>query len=178
MKNMIKVELRGFLPEKGHQLNALFEKLRAYFGQSYDTEELVIFFKYKKDVRVRITKKDLEFLLKTKPDSKNSNMQNETVAKIPVSQSESFIRMLDIVGYKEGLFSYCNKFYYKKDKIGFCLKLNSVLGDFFEVSKRINSTKDYKKTTDSLTLILKKLGLKAWSDDYYQGSHFFIQMIF
>ena len=156
----------GFLPQKRLDLQKLFHKLSATFGQPDITDELVIFFQYSGDFRIRITNTSLKFLLKTR--TAGQWLTKEIVTKIPLEEAETFIRLISAMGYKQGLYSLGTKYTYSKNQISFIIRMNPNFGDFFQIKKTIEGedfTEDVKVT---LTNFLKELGLGGWSDKEYE----------
>lgn len=166
--NKIEVELRGFLPTKGERWRNLLIELQKFWGMPSVTDELVIFFKYDKDIRLKITK-DGAFIIWKERSEKNKSkfMLKEHIASISMDTVIDFVRILDAIGYKEGLFSYCTRYDYKKGPYSFSIKLNSVCGDFFEIDKKISNEKQIESAKNELKYILNKLKLRPWTDEEY-----------
>ncbi|MBW2739919.1 MAG: glycosyltransferase family 2 protein [Deltaproteobacteria bacterium] len=162
--------LWGYLPNEPLDVRRLFEKLRAIFGEPTVTDELAIFFKYGKDIRVKITNRSLEFIRKSKIDKQKYGkyLTRELKANVQLSEADQFVRLLHEIGYEEGLFSYCTRYHYKNQLGSFVIRLNPIFGDFFQVNKLVKTGDDLEETRHHLEKILEQLSLTPWSDEQYE----------
>jgi len=163
------IELRGFLPKELDK-GRFYTNLLKHFEQPDITDELTIFFKYDKDVRVKLNKYGLQFVLKQKPIKEEKSLQEETIVLISTTEAENFLKLLDSIGYKEGLFSYCVRHDYSDNIGNFSVKFQSVIGDFWEFEKNVEGPDKYQETKKFLNdFAVDKLELKPWSDEEYKA---------
>ncbi|MBK8245096.1 MAG: hypothetical protein IPK88_16840 [Saprospiraceae bacterium] len=161
----IEVELRGELP---NNKNDLIQRLLAHYQSSFKSNELVIFFKYNHDFRFKIINNSAEFILKRKTIKSISN-QEELITKINIEESKAFLQQLYYLGYEEGLISISKRIIFRNLESEFCLKLDTPIGDFFEIEKVISNNESIQKTEEYLKNLLNKFGLYSWNENEYNA---------
>jgi glycosyltransferase involved in cell wall biosynthesis len=163
----LQLKVRGFLPEDVSELQHLFERLTAVFGPASFTEELVIFFKYDRDMRLRLTKDRAQFILRTKIDPPRRDLQKVYIVPISLASTEAFVHQLFNLGYTEALFSLSKRYTYANARGSFRLKMNHVTGHFFDAAKKISGDDDVELARVDLLRILEAVGLTHMSDDEF-----------
>lgn len=167
----IEVEIRGSIPSGMEGSDNLDDKLEQLFGPGNIVRELVIFFKYGKDARLKLIGNRLEFILKKKKKDakeKRGYLLEELIAVIPILESSSFVRLLSEIGYEEGLFSDGTRKEYVNSNGVFCIKEGTPIGDFFEFDRNIGAGEDEENVRAELEEIVVSLGLKPWTDEEYR----------
>lgn len=160
----------GYLPSAPVDLKVLFERLRAIFGEPSITDELVIFFKYSSDVRLRFTRDGAVFLQKSKAPvpGQGERYTSQLKANIALAEAEAFVRLLDEVGYKKGLFSFSTKYTYTNPLGTFIIRLNHRFGDFFQFFRAVREGIDLGNTQQDIQGILSKLNLSPWTETEHE----------
>ena len=177
LSGTIEIKLHGFLDEESIAVRDIFQRLTSVFGPASYTRELVIFFKYRADMRLRVTDTQTQFILRTEADSGRRDLSRVFVVPIPLHDTESFVRQLNALGYREGLFSHSDQYTFSNARGNFRLKMNSICGHFYDTGKTLEADETPDRVRAHLSAILKEVGLESWSDEaffsrtekYWQG---------
>jgi len=168
-KKQIEVELRGPLTDrKLKTLSAQLKREDKFLGRKKQT---VIFFQKNKllnlpkdYLRLQIDENGEKVCLKIKSQI-GANQEVEFFLKI--GQYKKAIMFFKSVGFTNYSVSPAQRedFLYHGAMIS--LKWRCVIGPHFEIEKIVSQKNNIKKARESLLLLIRKLGLKVWTDKAY-----------
>src|SRR3989344_5317436 len=165
-EGIVELKYRGFLPDC--DVTSFLHSLQHHFGTPSISDELVVFFKYKEDVRLRFNKNGLYYTLKSGHDKlDDTKIKEERIADIDLNQAENFVHILFHGGCEKGLFSYSTRYDFTTPRGVFSLKFDSVCGDYWEFNKKLSTDNDIAQNERDMQKTLEELQLKSWSVEEY-----------
>jgi len=88
----IEVEVRGYFP-KGEERQAILNRIYTFHGEPKISDEAVVFFKYKSDVRIKLNREGLLFTVKKSVEKEKKHYsRKEYKVLIPLNKAEDFIK--------------------------------------------------------------------------------------
>lgn len=160
----IECEIRGCITVGDfNEIRPLIEK---EWGKFEESPELAVFFEGR-NVSLKINKNGCILTIKETVDLK-TRAKKETELRFEVDSIPSVINFLAQSGYDFGLFSYCYRYGVKRQNRSITVKLNTKIGDIFEIDEVVQEGVNYSKVYSKLTKLAEKYGLDAWSRLAYQ----------
>jgi len=167
----IEVEVRGYFP-KNEEKQTILNRIYTLYGKPKISDEVVVFFKYKSDVRIKLNKHGLLFAVKKSVEKEKKHYsRKEYKILIPLEKAEDFIRMLYHMGYEEGLVSSYTKYEFKIGEYCMIIKFGLPVGDVFEIDSEIENPERIEEEKEKLIKIAGDLGLEVF--DKKESEEFF-----
>ena len=167
----IEVEVRGYFPD-GEEKQAILNRIYTLHGEPKISDEVVVFFKYKSDVRIKLNKEGLLFTVKKSVEKEKKHYsRKEYKILIPLEKAEDFIKMLYHMGYEEGLISSYTKYEFRIGEYCMVIKFGLPAGDVFEIDSEIENPERIEEEKEKLIKIARDLGLKVF--DKKESEEFF-----
>jgi len=162
--NTIECEVRG--PITWSDFCELKSPLEKDWGRLKKTAELVIFLQGKHDLRLKINNDGIILALKRRV--KGTQAKSEVELQFELSQLKNVLEFIKKLGYKKGLFSFCERYDVQKDGKTLSIKFGSRIGDFFEIEEKIAKKEKVSLTIRKLKRIAQQYDLKVWTKETYE----------
>jgi len=164
----MEVEIRGSLRKK--EALSIIKRLCSDCSTLFET---VIFFRQNDlDFRIKWDKEKDYFLFVYKSKIGNQRIIREEIeVKILKSELKKFLKILEILGFKEGFVSSTQRIDFENKGILWSFKFGAIIGDYWEAEASDKLKKNFKKQNEILAYLKKEansLGLKFWSEDEFK----------
>src|SRR3989344_5633175 len=172
------VEIRGKIPEDFAKLLARFRKIATFVGEK-DRFSLIYFnhglvkdvreIKEEKiDVRLRITNKQAELILKYGTWG-GSDSREEHSLPVPLEKFADTVILLQRLGWTNGVVFATKTYVFQYQGIEFALVQNKHL-NYFEAEKMVTNKKDIDKERAAILAVCQSLQLQPFSDEAFMDS--------
>lgn len=171
----IELELRG--PLKSN-LNDFLHKCaqKTLMGNFKHQYNMTIYPQGSLDIRIKFRNEQPYIVFKKSIKSENTQASEKIEVDKPITLNDAY-RLIDLyklLDVDEAIISSVENYHFKVDGFDFSIKIGSEIGTFWEIDTVYNeeaSDEDKKTVQKRMNVIVKKLGLKTWTQDEFKQAN-------